>query len=63
MKSREARRRQSDEPFRREKTKPVKNTYRDYWQRRKKRKRGRKKAERDGRTTEKRRSAGKKAKP
>ena len=43
MKRREARRRQSDEPFRREKTKPVKNTYRDYWQRRKKRKRDRQK--------------------
>ena len=43
MKRREARWRQSEEPIRKKKTKPVKNTYRDYWQRRKKRKRDKRK--------------------
>lgn len=41
MKRRKVRWRQSEEPFRRKKTKPVKNIYRDYWQRRKNRKRER----------------------
>lgn len=47
MKRREARWRQSEEPIRKKKTKPVKNTYRDYWQRRKKRKRDRQKKGRE----------------
>ena len=47
MKRREARWRQSDKPIRRKKTKPVKNTYRYYWQRRKKRKRDRQRKDRE----------------